>query len=339
MVMMRREPEGETGLQPGEPAESLSVSPHYIQETTKSIALLQDMVRGLLRRGRDYGRTPGTASDGLWDPGASLIISGFNCYAGERRVLKLVDEADRMTVIIEVPLISRQTGREVGSGVGAASVLETKYKYRWLYPSELKEMGYTEEQINSLKTDKKKRPGKCRIENPERGELINTLVKQASKRAEVDAAAALPGVASALRELFGNEEEGARWDHFWGEVNRLGLTQDEARAILKVKSIKDWEDRGHSLDQALSILRNFPKAGSTPPENNAPQPKPTKGNLKRDPDTIKTVNELLRACNDDFKMQPKEVYKELNVSGPGNIVETPKDCYIKIAAVKEGPPS
>ncbi|MFH0769619.1 MAG: hypothetical protein V1932_08705, partial [Chloroflexota bacterium] len=112
-------------------SEALAVSPAYVQETTKSIALLQDMTRDLLRRGRDFGRTPGTASDGLWDPGASLIIAGFNCYVGQRRVLRLVDEEDKISVIVEVPIISRQTGKEVGTGVGAASTLETKYKYRW----------------------------------------------------------------------------------------------------------------------------------------------------------------------------------------------------------------
>lgn len=256
--------------------EALSVSLAYVQETTKSIALLHDMTRNLLKRGRDFGRTPGTASDGLWDPGASLIIAGFNCYVGQRRVLRLVDEEDKISVIVEVPITSRQTGKEVGTGVGAASTLETKYKYRWLYPSELKETGYTEEQITSLKTDKKHQ-GRYRIDNPEHGELLNTLVKQASKRAEVDAAEALPGVASVLREMFDprkqegsgeqpnqaekgtknskSEYEGPGWQRFFGEIRRLGMTDLEAHTKLGVASFKDWLSKGRSLDEALDILR------------------------------------------------------------------------------------
>ncbi len=157
---------------------ALLVSAEYVQQTTKSIALLQEMVQKILVRGRDYGRTPGTASDGLWDPGASLIVGAFNCYFGKRRVLSLIDNEDKISVIVEVPVISRATGQEVGSGVGAASTLETKYRYRWLYPSELEQLGYTKEQILTLKTDKK-HEGRYRIDNPEHGELLNTLVKQA----------------------------------------------------------------------------------------------------------------------------------------------------------------
>lgn len=244
-------------------AEALAVSPAYVQETTKSIALLQDMTRNLLKRDRDYGRTPGTASDGLWDPGASLIIGAFNCYIGQRRLVSLVDEEDKISLIVEVPIISRHSGKEIGSGVGAASTLETKYKYRWLYPSELKELGYTDEQIRSLKRDKK-HPGKYRVDNLERGELLNTLVKQASKRAEVDAAEALPGVASVLREIFGqkqDEYQGPVWQRFWGECTRLGYAEKEVHAKFNVKSMKEWLDSGRTLDEALDILRGRTKTG------------------------------------------------------------------------------
>jgi hypothetical protein len=331
--LTRRQAEDEETL----PPEALTISPKYVQITTQSIALLQDMTRTLLKRDRDYGRTPGTVSDGLWDPGASLIIAGFNCYAGQRRVLKLVDDEDRMTVILEVPLISRQSGREVGSGVGAASAMETKYKYRWLYPSELKEMGYTEEQISTFKTDKRRHPGKHRTDNLERGELLNTLVKQASKRAEVDAAEALPGVASTLRELFNREPdkgEGPRWQRFWGETQRMGYSEQEVHDKLNVTSMNDWLKNRHSLDEALDILRGTEEKPTTPPDPKKKQPKG-----KRDLESIKTIDDLLKACHEDFNMQPKDVYAELNVSGRAAIAEPPKECYRKIAVVKEGPPS
>lgn len=274
----------EKGLTPREPGavsarepEALSISPAYVQQTVKSIALLQDMVRSLLIRGRDYGRTPGTASDGLWDPGANLITAGFNCYFGQRRVLRIVDDDERMSVIVEVPVISRSSGNEVGSGIGAASTLEVKYKYRWLYPLELKELGYTDEQIRSLKTDNKVKAhqGKRRIENPERGELLNTLIKQASKRGEVDAAEALPGVASTLRELFNpedNKEQGPRWQRYWGEVSRLGVSESESYEKLGVTSMQDWLAKGRSLDDALDILRGKQptKTEETPKDSAGP---------------------------------------------------------------------
>lgn len=56
-------------------------------------------------------------------------------------------------------------------------------------------------------------------------------------------------------------------------------------------------------------------------------------NPKRDPNSIKDVNSLLKACHDDFKLQPKQVYAELNVSGPMEITD-PAGAYRRIAAVR-----
>lgn len=61
----------------------------------------------------------------------------------------------------------------------------------------------------------------------------------------------------------------------------------------------------------------------------APPAKPS-----RDPNSLKTINDLLKACNEDFKMQPKEVYAELNVSSQSEIADTPADCYRVISSVR-----
>lgn len=256
------------------PSELPQVTPESINQTTQSIALLQGMVKNILTREIDYGRIPGTPQDSLWDPGASLIIGAFNCYIGDRHILKLEDNDNKIAVCLEVPLISRSTQRVVGSGVGAASTLETKYKYRWV-PDPI-EWGYDTETIKSLKR-KKGNEGKTlyRISNPEHSELLNTIVKMASKRAEVDAAQGLPGVSSVLRQLFSGkkpkaekekeeEYETPAWQRFWGEVTRLGLTREEAYTKLGVTTMKDWLSKGSSLEQAIDILRG--KTDEKPPE-------------------------------------------------------------------------
>ncbi len=55
---------------------------------------------------------------------------------------------------------------------------------------------------------------------------------------------------------------------------------------------------------------------------------------KRDPETIRTIAELYRACHEDFKLQPKQVLKELGYSSQSDIAEKPSECYRKIAAVR-----
>lgn len=59
--------------------------------------------------------------------------------------------------------------------------------------------------------------------------------------------------------------------------------------------------------------------------------KPTKP--ARDPETIRSLNDLYKACNEDWKLQPDQVCKELGVSSQTEISETPADCYRRIAAV------
>ncbi len=54
----------------------------------------------------------------------------------------------------------------------------------------------------------------------------------------------------------------------------------------------------------------------------------------RDPATIKTINELFKACFDDFNMQPDQVIQELGYSSQSDISELPSECYQKIAAVR-----
>ncbi len=76
-----------------------------------------------------------------------------------------------------------------------------------------------------------------------------------------------------------------------------------------------------------------------------PLPEPTESKTEtkkvtRDLDAIKTLNDLYKACNTDFKnaegkgMQPEEVIAELGVSSQSDISDTPADCYSKIAAVR-----
>jgi len=316
------------------------ITPETIQETKESISLLQGMVKDMLIRGIDYGRIPGTPQDSLWDPGASQIIGSFNCYPGQRRILKLDDNEQKIVACVEVPIISRATQQEVGSGVGAASTLETKYKYRWV--ANPQEWGYDEVAIKTFKTkrgkdDEGNETTLYRIPNPEHSELLNTIVKMASKRAEVDAAESLPGVASVLRQMFSGkpfrktesspEEEyvGPRWQRFWGEVRRLGFTDQEAHQKLGVTSMKNWLAQGHSLDEALDILRGKPAQQATPIHGEQKAP---------GADSERDYNkQMIREAAGKLKWDFKRLSKELkDRTGFGSMDELPDDKLYEVAS-------
>jgi len=85
------------------------------------------------------------------------------------------------------------------------------------------------------------------------------------------------------------------------------------------------------------------KAENKPTTSGAP---PAEPKVKRDPETIKTIYDLYKACYEDWwmtgmpgekahRMQPKEVLKELGYSSQEEIADTPADCYRQIATVRQ----
>ncbi len=146
------------------------------------------------------------------------------------------------------------------------------------------------------------------------------------------------------------------WPKFWAVQRERGLSDEAVHGILHVNSLKDWFDQGKTLEQADEILRDFrgqeakhlpepvketkpspvvPGVGTTTEIRTTP---PAQPQSKRDPATIKTLNDLLHACYEDFGMQPPDVFKELGVTSKADISQIPAECYTAIAAVKAGPP-
>jgi len=77
------------------------------------------------------------------------------------------------------------------------------------------------------------------------------------------------------------------------------------------------------------------KEQTDPVERQQPSDAAAPTKPKRDPESIKTINELLKACHDDWGMQPKAVYAELNAKSASEITELPSECYRRIQAVKD----
>ncbi len=240
---------------PGLPVKLTKAGLDAIEYNMKAAEVL---VARVLEPNIDYGRTPGTPAPSLWDPGASKIINAFNCYP-EYKILRKVDEKSEITTMIEVKLISRDTGLVVGSGIGSASTRETKHGKRWV--EDPIAAGYTPDLVGGLKTKEDAGKTLYRIDNPDIGELGNTIDKMAAKRADVDAAESLPGVKSALRRLFdpkapkkATSTPGPDWKSFWSKVRQMGLEGQEVHKLLGVKSMEEWLAAGRSLEEALQEI-------------------------------------------------------------------------------------
>jgi hypothetical protein len=58
-------------------------------------------------------------------------------------------------------------------------------------------------------------------------------------------------------------------------------------------------------------------------------------NTPRNPETVNSITDLMKACHDDFKLQPKAVLAELGVVSQSELTESPAECYIRIASVRQ----
>jgi len=187
-----------------------------IQTILRQLELLERLVKEALREGQDYGVIPGTDRNSLWKAGADNIIGALRCHSEPHQTRAVVDPETGFVLYEYEALIKvNGTGVVVAHGVGACTNQEVKYRYRdekrscpsckstaiikgkedfgggWLCWRKQGGCGakYSDgdEAIESQKVG--------RVDNPDPLDQTNTIMKMAEKRAVVDAALKLPGVA------------------------------------------------------------------------------------------------------------------------------------------------
>ncbi len=253
---------------------ALQLSEQAIATVKHNIQLCEQLVKEVLEKDIDWGTIPGVQQPFLWDSGAAKIMAAFNCYA-DYKVIDATIRTPHIRYTVTSQLINRQSQQIIATGIGAASTKEVKHRYRWVEDPEKNGI--------SRKGLKQRKDGKYRIPNPDTEDLLNTIAKMAAKRADVDAAQSLPGVAATLRRLFSGlparrgerpppqekqtapgetpspvKGEEHNWAWFWSKIGLLNITPQEAHDILGIVSVKDdWIGVQHrTLDEAYEIIKN-----------------------------------------------------------------------------------
>ena len=98
------------------------------------------------------------------------------------------------------------------------------------------------------------------------------------------------------------------------EAARLAALAEEAARIAEARE----------TGEILEPLAQAPEKSKKP-----------KIEITRDPSTVTTINEMYSACFADFQAQPTEVMADLNVKSNSEIVETPWNCYVRFASVRQ----
>ena len=198
-----------------EPMGGALLTKEGLDTAAAQLRLLEEYVKGVLHDGQDYGVIPGTGSKPtLLKPGAANVIAAFNCYPDPHIETETINLTEGLVFYrVRVDVLRMDNGLRRATGQGSCSSYEKKYRYRNAQPI-CPECGkenirvsrggggfYCWQKLGGCGTNF---PGNDdRITTQEIGqvinkdpmELANTILKMAVKRAEVDAALRLPGVA------------------------------------------------------------------------------------------------------------------------------------------------
>jgi len=191
-------------------------------DIVRQVEKVNELYKKVMKDGYHYGKIPGCGDKPtLLKPGAEKIMMMFMLYPKieKEKVVDLGNGHREYTYIIG--LYHRKTGECWGDGVGSASTMEKKFRYRNEYRNTGREVPkeYWDTKDRSLLGCEhgiiKKINGKYIIfekiekENPNIADTYNTVRKIAKKRALVDAVLTTTGVSDIftqdVEELVENE--------------------------------------------------------------------------------------------------------------------------------------
>ena len=161
-----------------------------LADMSNKLDLVKTFFKTQMLKDIDYGIIPGTDKPALYKPGAEKLCA---LYGFSQRVLSKVETRDLATGYylseVTVQLTHAASGIIVADGVGECSSYESKYRYRWVFesdiPKNIDKSGLVSKTFESKKTGKEYT--RYRLENPDLIDQWNTVLKMAKKRALVDA--------------------------------------------------------------------------------------------------------------------------------------------------------
>lgn len=170
---------------------TFDITPEEAKRALQAIRQFQIVVRSEMIQGHDFGVIPGTDKPTLFKPGAEKLAKLMKCtdrYDVEE--CKEDWEKPFFYYRIKAQLVIIGTDFVISEGVGSANSFESKWRYRWLFPSDVPE-GVDKKSLKRRELYSKKKKRKYvqyRVENEDIFDQVNTILKMAKKRALVDAA-------------------------------------------------------------------------------------------------------------------------------------------------------
>ncbi len=215
-----------------------------VSEIIAHVALVQEVMRAVMKQEIHYGVIPGTDKPTLYKQGAEVLCMAFRVAD----TYQVEDLSTNQVVRYRVTCtgMHQTSGVVLGSGMGEASSGEEKYKWRKAY----------QEEFDSTQADMRRvKKGKYTTMQvrTEPADLANTILKMANKRAKI----AMTINVTACGDMFGQDLEDmdeALRDH----LTRRG-EQGEQTASPVAKSLPAYTDADFAKN--LPIWRGLIESG------------------------------------------------------------------------------
>lgn len=218
-----------------------------LKEGLTAVRQFQIAVKKLLIEDSDWGIIPGTSKPTLLKPGAEKITKLLK-LADTYEILEKQEDWTKgfFRFLIRCTLTLMGTDVVVSSGLGECNSMEGKYRYRWVFGSDVPEHL---DKTQLLKQERRsKKTGKpfimYRLDNEDIYSQVNTLLKMAKKRSMVDAALS----AGRLSDVFTQDmEDITPIAGVGGEpevYNAPDASQDEQGTPQKAKAVESVKTHG-----------------------------------------------------------------------------------------------
>jgi len=161
------------------PAQAMS-----LKEITDRVNLVHNVLDKVMKKGTHYGTVPGCGSKMvLLKPGADVLAMTFRLVP-QFKVERIDLDAGHREFDVTCSMFG-PSGDLLGQGVGSASTMEKKYRYRWDGEG----------------------PKRKRVENEDIADVYNTVLKIAKKRAHIDATLTVTAAADLFTQDLIDEDE------------------------------------------------------------------------------------------------------------------------------------
>ena len=173
----------------------MEISESVITSLKKIPGMLNNIFRNIMQKGTDYDTLPGTNKPTLLKPGAEMLRMAFNLsYRAE--IETAIEDWDKGLFYYRIlTYFTNSRGQHVGTGVGSANSMETRYAIRWAYESDVPK------DVDKATLKSRTKQGRngpytqyaMPLPIDEKATIVNTLQKMAKKRSFVDGILSITG--------------------------------------------------------------------------------------------------------------------------------------------------